>query len=143
MPEVRSDIQLDFYKERSPFAHQRKVPLDDDSEQFCIGSTGPTLQTCLTTNRRASDWDKHPTVPIYLLLGDVEDTPCAHSDFAYVGTCFGATRDHCAHQIARLEPLHPLGFLWLATREPELIDVAHLPAAMPRRHDRSGITPLR
>ncbi len=66
---------------------------------------------------------------------DVEDTTRAHSDFAHVDPCFGATRDHCTHQIARLKPLHPLGSLWLATREPEPIDVAHLPAAMPRRHD--------
>src|SRR5207302_796394 len=55
--------------------------------------------------------------------------------FAHVATYFGATRDHCTHQIARLEPLHPPGSLWLATREPEPIDVAHLPAAMPRRPD--------
>src|SRR5713226_8562041 len=38
-------------------------------------------------------------------------------------------------QIARLEPLHPFSSLWLGTREPEPIDVAHLPAAMPHRHD--------
>ena len=59
--------------------------------------------------------------------GDVEGPTAAHGDFADVGSLLGATGDDGSHEVARLEPLHPLVLLGTGTRKAVLVHAAHLP----------------
>ena len=59
--------------------------------------------------------------------GDVEGPTATHRDFADIGSLLGPTWDDGSHEVARLEPLHPLALLGAGTRKPVLVHAAHLP----------------
>ncbi len=59
--------------------------------------------------------------------GDVEGTTATYGDFADIGFLLGSTCDDGSHEVARLEPLHPLVLLGAGTRKPVLVHAAHLP----------------
>ena len=58
---------------------------------------------------------------------DVEGPAATHGDFADIGSLLGPTGDDGSHEVARLEPLHPLVLLGAGTRIPVLVHAAHLP----------------
>ena len=58
---------------------------------------------------------------------DVEGPTATHRDFADIGSLFGPPCDDGSHEVARLEPLHPLVLLGAGTRKPVLVHAAHLP----------------
>lgn len=65
--------------------------------------------------------------------GDVEGATGTHGNFADIGPLPGPTCHDGSHEVARLEPMHPLVLLGAGTRKPVLVHAAHLPCAVPSR----------